>query len=123
MREKKAGGKKKTTKQQPKTFLQTCIAATDAPAEAGGWRPQTTLPHPSQPAVPPFPATFYGGDLLGIAAAGRAEEQGSTQALSEEPFACTHDCITGFVKTRLLWVSVTAEIQSLFTRPSRTDRA
>ena len=109
------------------TFLQTCIAGTHPPAEARGRRPQATLPRPSQPAVPSFPVIFYDWDLLGIAAEGRTEEQGSTQTLPEDSFMRTHGCVTGFAKTRLLWVFVTVQIQSthryrLLLCLSRTDR-
>lgn len=73
------------------------------------------LPHPSQPAVPSFPVLLYDGDLLGIAAEGRTEEQGSTQTLSEESFTHMHGWLTRFVKTWLLWVFVTVQIQSIDT--------
>lgn len=48
------------------------------------------LPRPSQP-VAPFLGIFYDWDLLGVAVEGSTKVQGSTQAFSEEPLACTHD--------------------------------
>lgn len=72
-------------------------------------------PHPPPPAEPPFPGIFCGGGLLGSA----AEAGQSRAALGCHQRSLSHVHTIGFVKMRLLWEYVTAQIQGRRCRASR----
>lgn len=71
-------------------------------------------PHPPPPAEPPSPVIFCGRGLLGSAAEGQ-----SRAALGCHQRSLSHVHTIGFVKMRLLWEFVTAQIQGRRCRASR----